>query len=82
MHDKEFRNIFSLVLALCVFCGFLATMTLIVQEPGGFSLGFRWVVCAGLTAGFLALFGLDLYGIWTGHLPGQQDDQNEKSPQL
>ena len=75
MHDKEFRNIFGLVLALGVFCGFLVTMTLVVQEPGGFSLGFCWVVCAGLTAGFLVLFGLDLYGIWTGHLPGQHDDQ-------
>ena len=76
MPKGYFRGIFGLVLALGVFCGFLITMTQIVQEPGGFSLGFRWVVCAGLTAGFLALFGVDLYGIWTGHLPGQ-DNNNE-----
>ncbi len=69
MHEKEFRGLFPLVLALGGFCAMLWMATEFVDYPGGFSLTFREVVCAGLTVGFAALLVVDLVGIWTGDLP-------------
>jgi hypothetical protein len=69
MEQKELRTVFVLLMALGAFCAMLWTVTMFVFNPGGIALGFRVVVCAGLTVGFLALFALDLVGIWTGHWP-------------
>ncbi len=69
MHEKTFRGVFALVLAMCGFCGLLVTATMMFDEPSGFGLMFRLVVCAGLAVMALALFVLDLFGIWTGDLP-------------
>lgn len=69
MEEKQFRNLFLALLGLAAFVSFLWTATTIVPEPGGIGLVFRLVVCVGLTAMFAAAFALDLFGIWTGHLP-------------
>lgn len=69
MQSNQFRSVFTLVLALVAFCAMLWTVTMMVDYPGGIALTFREVVCAGVTVGVLAILALDLFGIWTGHLP-------------
>jgi hypothetical protein len=71
MHDKEFRNLFLAVLGLGLFVSFLWTVTTIVPDPGGISQTMRLIVCGGLTVIFALALGLDLFGIWTGHLPSR-----------
>jgi hypothetical protein len=76
MHEKDFRGVlFVLLLAFGGFCGMLFTVTVFAPEPGGIGLAFRLVVCVALAVAFLALLALDLYAIWTGHLPNQQKHQ-------
>lgn len=69
MSDQQFRNVFLLLLGMAAFVSFLWTATTIVPEPGGIGLIFRLVVCLGVTLLFAAAFVIDLFGIWTGHLP-------------
>jgi hypothetical protein len=70
MQEKDFRVIFPLVLAFCALGAMLFTATMFA-EPTGISYLFRMVVCAGVIAGLLGMVVVDLFGIWTGHLPGQ-----------
>jgi hypothetical protein len=69
MQEKDFRGLFVLVLAMIAGCAMLWTVTLFIDYPGGLGLLFREVVCVGVTVGVLALVLVDLFGIWTGHLP-------------
>lgn len=69
MQEKQFRNMFVMALAAVAFCAMLWTATLMVDYPGGIGLTFREVVCWGVTIGVAAIFAIDLFGIWTGHLP-------------
>ena len=68
MHDNEFRSLFIGLLAFGAFCAALFTVTWFA-EPSGIGLVFRLVVCAGLAVSFIALFVVDLIGIWTGDWP-------------
>jgi hypothetical protein len=76
MSEKDFRGVlFVLLLAFGGFVGTLFTVTVFAPDSVGIGLAFRLVVCAGLTVAFLALLALDLYAIWTGHLPNQHKHQ-------
>ena len=75
MHDKEFRNLFVLVLAFGAFCATLFTATVVLPDPGGFGFLFRMVACVALIVGFLIVFAVDLIGIWTGDLPHLHHDK-------
>lgn len=77
MEDKQFRSLFLVLLGFAAFVSFLWTVTTIFPDPGGIGFAFRVVVCAGLTLMFAAAFALEIFGIWTGHLP-RSDSHNHQ----